>query len=69
MEEEQLIKASAAGLAQTLVNRGYSDNAVANAVILYTNRNNGLLVKRAANLANVDYQLRNLLGALRSQIR
>lgn len=68
MEESQLIKASAAGLAQTLVNRGYDDRAVANAVILYTDSNNGLIVKRASNLANVRTQLHGLLGALRSQL-
>lgn len=68
MEESQLVKASAAGLAQTLVNRGYDDRAVANAIKLYTDSNNGLIVKRAYNLANVRTQLHGLLGALRSQL-
>lgn len=68
MEESQLIKASAAGLAQTLVNRGYDDRAVANAIKLYTDSNNGLIVKRASKLANVRTQLHGLLGALRSQL-
>lgn len=62
--EQNIVKAATAGFAQSLINRGYSEEAVKQACTEYVQSS---LQKRAHNRAVVAQAVGNMLTALRSQ--
>lgn len=65
--ETEIIKAATAGFAQSLINHGIDEQTAAAATLAYAHPENGLLVKRAANLENMQKGVNNIINALRAQ--
>lgn len=60
-------KAACTGFAQSLINKGYGEEQVKHATILYAHPKNGLLTKRAANVAQVRKNILEKVAQLRGQ--
>lgn len=67
INEEDIVKAASAGFAQALINRGADEELAVKAAAAYTDPNNGLLVKRAKNMAVMQQGVSNIVAAIRSQ--
>lgn len=65
--EVDIVKAASAGFAQSLINHGIDEQTAAQAALAYAHPENGLLVKRANNLAILQQGVANIINALRSQ--
>lgn len=65
LSQEDIVKAASAGFAQSLINRGVDEETAAKAAAAYVHPTQGLLVKRAANIATLQEGVSNIVNALR----
>lgn len=53
-KEKQLVKASALGFATSLANAGYDEETIKKATAIYTDAQNGTIIKRARRIQRID---------------
>lgn len=60
-------KSACTGFAQALINKGYGEEQVKSSTVLYAHPSQGLLVKRAANIAQVRENILEKVAHIRMQ--
>lgn len=53
-QEQRLVKAAALGFATSLANSGYDEETIKKATAIYTDAENGTIVKKAARIQRID---------------
>lgn len=67
ISQEDIVKAASAGFAQSLINHGVDEETAAKAAAAYVHPTQGLLVKRASNMAILQSGVNNIINAIRQQ--